>query len=180
MKTTHPVDWSDEELLAHCKWTFSRASGPGGQHRNKVETCANVEHLPTGISARASERRTQADNRRVALHRLRCKLAVELPSSNGNQVDSPETPTEIAITASPLWQEYCREGRINVSENNRDMPNLIAEVINALSRLNWDDMLTANSLSTTRSQIIKLLKKCPPAFARLNAERTTRGLKPLE
>lgn len=50
--------------------TFFRASGPGGQHRNRRETAVRIRHLPTGIVVTATERRSQAENRAVALARL--------------------------------------------------------------------------------------------------------------
>lgn len=55
--------------------TFFRASGPGGQHRNTRETAVRIRHLPTGIVVSASERRSQAENREVALERLEEALA---------------------------------------------------------------------------------------------------------
>ncbi|MEE9162536.1 MAG: peptide chain release factor-like protein [Candidatus Neomarinimicrobiota bacterium] len=51
-----------------------RASGPGGQHRNKTESAVRVTHLPTGVTARASESRSQYRNRVVAMQRLRERL----------------------------------------------------------------------------------------------------------
>ncbi len=56
----------DDEL----EITFFRASGPGGQHRNRRETGVRIRHLPTGIVVSATERRSQADNRAVARERL--------------------------------------------------------------------------------------------------------------
>ncbi len=50
--------------------TFFRASGPGGQHRNRRETGVRIRHLPTGIVVTATERRSQSENREVALARL--------------------------------------------------------------------------------------------------------------
>ena len=41
----HPSCLPLEKLVQQCRWSFSRASGPGGQHRNKVETAATIEHL---------------------------------------------------------------------------------------------------------------------------------------
>lgn len=49
---------------------FSRSSGPGGQHVNKVSTACTVRHVPTGISVTASDSRSQSTNRQLALERL--------------------------------------------------------------------------------------------------------------
>jgi protein subunit release factor B len=49
---------------------FARASGPGGQHVNKVSTSVTLRHAPTGLSVTAQDSRSQAINRRTAWLRL--------------------------------------------------------------------------------------------------------------
>ena len=67
---------TDEVLLAQCVVTPFRGSGPGGQHRNKVETGVRLLHEPTGIVVQASERRSRTQNMGVAVDRLREKLRI--------------------------------------------------------------------------------------------------------
>jgi len=51
-----------------------KASGPGGQHKNKRETAVRIRHLSSGITALATEHRSQARNKELALRRLEIKL----------------------------------------------------------------------------------------------------------
>lgn len=51
-----------------------KGSGPGGQHRNKVETAVKITHLTTGINASATKSKSQARNKKDAFHRLAHKL----------------------------------------------------------------------------------------------------------
>src|SRR6478735_5738430 len=77
----HPADLTPSKLLAECVVRRQRRSGPGGQHRNKVQTAVVLVHQPTGIRSEATEQRSQAVNQQVAIHRLRVKLAIRVRSN---------------------------------------------------------------------------------------------------
>jgi hypothetical protein len=79
----------DDALLAQCRQDIYKASGPGGQHRNKVSSAVRLRHEPTDISATANDSRSQHDNRRLAIKRLRMNLAVRLRGPAPG-VDLPE------------------------------------------------------------------------------------------
>ena len=49
---------------------FSRSSGPGGQHVNKVSTAVTLRHVPTGVAVTVQDSRSQSMNRQLAWERL--------------------------------------------------------------------------------------------------------------
>ncbi len=65
---------ADEALLRACVESFFVGSGPGGQHRNKTASAVRLWHPATSLTVTATERRSQAQNRAVALRRLRAAL----------------------------------------------------------------------------------------------------------
>jgi len=46
--------------------TFVRSSGPGGQNVNKTSTCVYLVHMPTGLSVKCQQDRSQTVNRMLA------------------------------------------------------------------------------------------------------------------
>jgi hypothetical protein len=165
----HPAALDETSLLTDCQLRRLRRSGPGGQHRNKVETGVVLSHRPSGVSAEATERRSQAENRRVALRRLRVNLALEV-----------RCPIESGQPPSERWQSRCRGGRVGVNPEHRDFPALLAEALDEVAAADWDVAGPASRLECTSSQLIKLLKLEPRALALLNRQRVERGLRRLK
>lgn len=163
----HPATLAETQLLSDCKISKTRRSGPGGQHRNKVETAVIITHTPTGISAEANERRSQEANRKQALHRLRLKLAIEVRTRPGSN------PT-------PLWQGRVKGGRIAVNPDHADFPALLSEALNQIEAGEFEMAAAANNLGVSSTQLVKLVRLAPAAFAWFNQQRTTRGLHPLK
>jgi hypothetical protein len=167
---SHPAALDDDVLLKQCEIGFGRASGPGGQHRNKVETAVTITHKPTGIEASASERRKQYENRLIALQRLRVKLALEVRN---------RVPPE-QHRASELWERRRQGEKMSVNPEHRDFPGLLAEALDVIIARKFDVAGAAGMLGITMSQLAKLVRHNKHAFALVNEGRVARHLPALK
>lgn len=164
----HPAGWSDERLLRNCQIRFVRRSGPGGQHRNKVASGVQLHYRPAGVIAEANERRSQAENRHVALRRLRLQLAVGV-----------RTPFAPAQPPPDRWRERIQRGRIAINPQHNDFPMLLAIALDCIAAQQWDVRSAAQQLGCSATQLVRFLSDYPPALAELNAQRKELDLKPL-
>ena len=166
--SAHPATLPDDEILKDCSLERGRAQGPGGQHRNKVSTAVILTHDPTGAQAQANERRSPADNERMALRRLRLALATEHRTA-------PPTPRGFDECTTALWRSRRRERKIACNPRHRDYPSLLAEALDVVSDSKWDARKAATRMGVTPSQLIRLVADHPPALAMWNAHRQRRG-----
>ena len=104
-----------EALAPDCDIEFTRAGGPGGQHRNKAETAVRITHRPSGVTVVASERRSQARNKMAALKRLADKLvAIER-----EQVLSRQRENRLATRPTKGANQRRLERKRHVGEKKR-------------------------------------------------------------
>jgi hypothetical protein len=162
--TTHPSCVDEASLLAQCTVRHGRRGGPGGQHRNKVQTAVCLVHDSTGISAEASERRSQLENRRVAIDRLRLALAIGYRQS------------ELATAPSEGWHQRCSHGRLNVSAEHENYACLLAELLDQLQSHDYCLQSCAEFFGVSQAQLVKFLRKHSPALTHVNAARAERGM----
>jgi len=77
-------------LKRETKVYLYRGRGPGGQRRNKKETCVRLHHIPSGVTVTATEHRYQARNKELAFERLKKRLTAL------NKKKKPRIPTRIS------------------------------------------------------------------------------------
>lgn len=164
----HPAALAPADLLKDCRETRTKRSGPGGQHRNKVETAVILMHVPTGLTAEAAERRSQAENRRIALGRLRLKLALE-----------HRTPA-IPSGPSERWRSRLRGRQLVIAASHEDYPALVAEALDHLHETAFSIASASATLRVSGTQLVRLFKKDPVAWATLNRRRAAAGLSELK
>jgi hypothetical protein len=167
MSEEHPACVAAAKLLAECDVRHERRSGPGGQHRNKVSTAVVLLHRPTGVRAEANERRSQFDNRREALRRLRVRLALDVRS------------TAKRDAASSLWKSRVTAERLAINPSHDDFPALLAEALDVAAAREFDVAAAAEFFGVSGSQFVRFLKHEPAAWMQVNAGRRQRGLRTL-
>jgi len=158
----HWLRLDDTALLAQCDLARFRASGPGGQRRNKVETGVRLMHRPSGLSAQAAEGRSPEGNRSVALGRLRLRMALELREA-------------VDPTAPALAPEFVAQrgpgGSIAVNPRNPAYSIVIACVLDALAAVDGRFAGAAAVLGVTSTQLRRLLEADREVWRAISPQR---------
>lgn len=170
----HPAVLTDEDLLVNCELRTQRRSGPGGQHRNKTSSGVFLSYATLGIVAEATERRSQAANRRVALTRLRYALALAVRTRSPLDGEQPVDERETELRAR-LYGKSLR-----LSDRNDAKPGVLAMLLNDLHAAGGQPSLVAPRWATTSSGMVRLLKSHHPAFELVNRIRMHHGRRPLK
>jgi hypothetical protein len=128
-----------------------------------------LRHTPTGVEGQAAERRSQADNLRVAMKRLRVNLALEV-----------RRPEQGIAAPSALWRTRCPAGRIVVSPEHDDFATLLAEALDVIADRHGHIKSSAEQLGCTSSQLQKFLQLEPRAWQLVMQWRRQHGLPELD
>lgn len=163
---------SDDELARQCELDRYRASGPGGQHRNKTESAVRCRHLATGVAAHADDSRSQHENRGRALRRLRMNLALEVRAPVVVDGYAPPPPVAGLIAAGAAAQ----------GERTRQTAGFwlaAAHLLDLFVACEAEVAVTAGHLGIGTAALARLLT-CDDALLRVaNQHRARRELRPL-
>jgi hypothetical protein len=160
------LEYDDARLLAECAVHTFRASGPGGQKRNKTSSAVRLHHQPSGLIVKAAESRSQHENKARALRRLRETLAISVRLPLPAEIN---WPTGVQIT----------DGRLKVSSSNPAINQVLGLVLDALQWAGGKLPEAAAHLGVTSSSLTRLLSEHPAAWIEANRIRSLAGLSPL-
>ena len=181
----HPAVIPVDELLNQSELRTQRRSGPGGQHRNKTSSGVFLTHRPTGIVGEATERRSQAQNRAVALSRLRFRIAVEIRSMSViDTVGTDQSDIEPTDQAGDCGEFELRSRyvgtRLRINDANVDKPGVLAMLLNDLHAAGGQPSLVSGLWETSTTAVVSLIQSHPPGFGLLNRIRVHHGRRPLK
>ena len=164
-----PAPWElpDDKLLAECRMDAFVGSGPGGQKRHKTNAAVRYTHLPTKITATATDSRSQRENRIHALRDLRHKLALELR----RDVADPLT------YHPPAW--FAQYPSLHINPKNPLYSAAMAEVLDVLKASQWHASAAAGMLGLSTGALTRFLHDDPPLWEHVNRTRAALGLPPL-
>jgi hypothetical protein len=153
-------DWlsqDDDQLMRQCSMDFFKASGRGGQKRNKTSNAVRLIHAPTGITVSDCSGRSQHQNRHEALKKMRLEIARQVRQN-------PSVPPE----------------RLDVSFNNAAYPVYEAHLLDILNSSGFQISNAAALLEISTSRLVKLLARAPDLWQLVNQCREKCSLPPLK
>ena len=167
------TDLSDAQLLAQCAVDTYRASGPGGQKRNKTSSAVRIRHPPSGLLVIAEESRSQHENRARALRRLRQALYLKI-----REELSPESLASVTTRA-----EYASvldgDERLHLGRKDPRYWPVVGLVLDVLQTLGARVSDASETLGISTGNLIDFLHDDEKVWEQANQMRTKFGLKPL-
>ena len=148
------LEMTEEALLRECRQEAYRASGPGGQHRNKTDSAVRLSLVEFGVSAQAADHRSQHRNRAEAVKRLRMELALSVRNSEPGK-----------------WTDSWKIGR-----KDKRYARLIAVVLDVLGAHEWAVGGAAKQLGLSTGRLVRFLAHDPQVWDRVNQERQRANL----
>jgi hypothetical protein len=166
---------TDAQLLAQCAVDTYRASGPGGQKRNKTSSAVRLRHLPSGLIVIAEESRSQHENRARALRRLRQALYLKVREDLPADRLTPETLAE----RDGFGKIRNREGRLDLGRKDPHFWPAVGIVLDVLQAAGAKVGTAAAALGLTTGNLIHFLRTDAKVWEQANILRVRFNQKPL-
>ncbi len=164
------LELADAELLAQCEVDTYRASGPGGQKRNKTSSAVRLRHEPTGLIVIAEESRSQHENRDRAIRRLREAIAL-----------TQRNPVPPGGALPPCLADALRRNPgLRVNPRHADYFRIVQHLLDLLAGVGGSVADAAAKIGISTAQLVRFLKCDGKLWTHVNRLRAEHGLPPLK
>lgn len=170
--------WSvltDAQLLEQCSVDTYRASGPGGQKRNKTSSAVRLRHGPSGLLTIAEESRSQYQNKAKALQRLRQALYLKLR----DELPAETLTTEKVASLEDYATALSSNGRLDLGRKDPRFWPAVGVVLDVLQAREGRVSETAELLGVSTGNLIDFLATDDKVWEQANLLRIRFGHKPL-
>lgn len=156
----------DAALLEQCSVDHYRASGPGGQKRNKTSSAVRLRHHPTGLSVTAADDRSQHVNKRRALRRLRQAIALHVRE---------DVDIELYDRTPLLSSCVSHAGRLAVGRRDGRYFSAVGEVLDVFLACDVRVGQAAERICISTANLMKFFRNDPKVWECVNQMRTAHG-----
>src|SRR5262249_54760114 len=158
-----------------CAVDTYRASGPGGQKRNKTSSAVRLRHLPSGLIVIAEESRSQHENRARALQRLRQALFLKLR----DEIRADDLAVDHFPARGAIQQALDGEGKLHLGRKDPRFWPVVGVVLDVLQAQQARVGEAARTLGISTGNLISFLQTSPKVWEQANILRVKFGHKPL-
>jgi hypothetical protein len=144
---------NDAELTGCCRLEFFKATGNGGQKRNKTSSAVRVLLNGTDLRAEDCTERSQHRNRSNAIQKLKLLIALNVRQPSGSSLP-----------------------RMECSMSAPDYPLFAAQLFDILEECGYDHKSSAAKCGITSSALLKKLARDPKIFQEFSRRRELLGL----
>lgn len=171
----------DPQLLDQCDVHVYKASGPGGQHRNKVSSAVRLKHRASGVSAHGDDSRSQHENKRLAIKRLRMNISCQIRCELSPDGILPDVVREcLHVPKKRTSKEQTAELRLDVGRKDYRFWPVAAFVMDLLDAHQGRLGEVATALGVSTGNVSAFLKSERHLFAAAQHIRSNHGQKPLK
>jgi hypothetical protein len=170
--------WSqltDRQLLEQCDVDTYRASGPGGQKRNKTSSAVRIRHPQSGLIVIAEESRSQHENRARAFRRLRQAIYLQIRE----ELRAEALNREFLLNRPEYKEALNASGRLAIGRKDPRFWPAAGIVLDVLLAAKARLAESALALGVSTANLVEFLQTDPKLWEQAGRMRAQFGLKPL-